>query len=395
VKVHRYRYFKRTVLTLVMLPLLSGCWDRTEINDMAFVLSSAVDLEEDGQVRFSALVPLPGQMGGASGGGGGTGGEKSYYIDSEVGATLREAQGKLQRRMPRRMFLAHRRTMLIGEDYAKKGIKELFDSIPRNPESRMSAYMIVTKGPGYKMLQSTPKFERFPSEAMREMAKGPYIMNVNMKNVAVALSTPGSDPITAYMVIQDSQKSEKTSKEVDVLGYALFQEDKMVGTLESEAAHGLSWLLNQRVVAPVTLKIGDNQKVSTRIYDASSTVKVRMVGDKPSFDINVQAKAKVTENWSTMDLSQTNQIMKVEEALADYIRSSIEGVIAKSVKLKTDPGQLGAVLFRTYPAIWEKNYAGRWGDKLADAEFNIKVNAILAENGLIHGNVTKSGAEKQ
>lgn len=392
---HGIGTFKRIVISLALLVLLPGCWDRTEINDMAFVLSSAVDLEEDGKVRFSAMVPLPGQMGGASGGGGGTGGDKSYYIDSETGATLREAQGKLQRRMPRRMFLAHRRTIMVGEEYAKKGIKELFDSIPRNPESRMSSYMIVTKGPGYKMLHATPKFERFPSEAMREMAKGPYIMNVNMKNVAVALGAPGSDPITAYMVVKESEKSEKPSKEVDVLGYAIFQEDKMIGTLESDAAHGLSWILNQRVVAPVTLNLGDNQKISTRIFDANSKIKVRLVGGKPKFDITVKAKAKVMENWSTIDLSQTNQITKVEEALADYIRSSIQEVITRSVKSKADPGQLGAVLFRTYPAVWEQTYAGQWGEKLADCEFNIKVNAVLAENGLIHENVTKAGTEKQ
>ena len=28
--------------------LLTGCWDRTEINDVAFVLASAIDLDKEG-----------------------------------------------------------------------------------------------------------------------------------------------------------------------------------------------------------------------------------------------------------------------------------------------------------------------------------------------------------
>ena len=81
---------------------LTGCWDRTETNDIAFVLTSSVDLEDDGRYRVTYMLPLPGSMGGASGGGGGTAGGKSYYIDSEVGTTIRDAISKLQIRMARR-----------------------------------------------------------------------------------------------------------------------------------------------------------------------------------------------------------------------------------------------------------------------------------------------------
>ncbi len=130
----------RLPLLMLILVSLTGCWDRTEINDLAFILTTAVDLEEDGSIRYSVLLPLPGSMGGPTGGGGGTAGNTTYYIDSAVGDTIRSAQAKLQKRMSRRMFLAHRRTLVVGEEYAKKGIREIFDATARTAESRMSTF---------------------------------------------------------------------------------------------------------------------------------------------------------------------------------------------------------------------------------------------------------------
>ncbi|MGO4269160.1 Ger(x)C family spore germination protein, partial [Paenibacillus sp. TAF58] len=144
---HRKRLF--VVGIMITLTMLTGCWDRTETNDIAFVLTSSIDLEDDGKYRVTYMLPLPGSMGGASGGGGGTSGGKSYYIDSEVGATIREATSRLQMRMSRRLFLSHRRTIVLGEKLAKSGISIMFDEAARTPESRLTSFLVVAKGKGY------------------------------------------------------------------------------------------------------------------------------------------------------------------------------------------------------------------------------------------------------
>src|SRR5690606_14741135 len=104
-----------------------GCWDRIEINDVAFVLATALDKEDDGSYRYSALIPLPGQMGGTQGGGGGTGGSGPYYIESEVGRNFSDAQNKLQKRMARNIFHDHRRVIVISEAIAEESLLPLFD----------------------------------------------------------------------------------------------------------------------------------------------------------------------------------------------------------------------------------------------------------------------------
>jgi spore germination protein KC len=369
--------------------LLTGCWDRKEINDMAFVLTTGLDLEKDGKVRLSVLSPLPGQMGGASGGGGSrTGGDKSYYIDSEVGDTVRDAQRKLQRRMSRRLFLAHRRTLLVGEDYAKQGIRELFDVLPRSPENRMTTYMIVAKGKAYEMMQSSPKFERFPSEAMRELAKSRIIVDMNLKDVAVGLSSPGGDPIAPYMDVKESQKGDKPSKEIEIKGYAQFRGDKMIGTLEEETSFGLSWLKNKRIIEIVTLNVEGQHPMSVQIYYTKSKIDASIADGRITYMIRVNARARVLENQSFYDLSRADNVLKVESALSDHIRLAVQSLIDKSTSTNSDPAQLGGFVFRANPDEWRNRFEQDWPNGLKDAKISIQVGSQLSDTGLISDNVT-------
>jgi spore germination protein KC len=377
------------IAVLASMLLLSGCWDRTEINDVAFVLSTALDLEKDGQVRLTVLIPLPGQMGGQGGGGGGTSGDKSYYLDSEVGPTYRDAHMKLQRRMSRRMFLAHRRTILVGEELARQGIRDVFDSSPRSPETRMSTYMIVTKGKAYEMLEASPRFERFPSESIRELAKDQTVADMNMKDVALGLSSQGGDPTAVYMDVSTSQKGDSPSKEIEIKGYALFSGDKMIGTLENETANGYSWLNNWKVINNITLPVDKDHLMTLRLYSTRTHITPSIVNGKLNYSIYAHSKARLLENKSFYDLSQTAKALKVEAAISAYVKQSIQAFIDKSIKTDTDPAQFGAYLWRAYPEKWNSSYRDQWPADMKQARFSIQAESELTDTGLIYENVTK------
>lgn len=49
----------RTLIMLLLSSvLLTGCWDRTEINDLAIVLATGVDYK-DGQAQLTAQIFIP------------------------------------------------------------------------------------------------------------------------------------------------------------------------------------------------------------------------------------------------------------------------------------------------------------------------------------------------
>ncbi|MFC0213280.1 Ger(x)C family spore germination protein [Paenibacillus chartarius] len=370
--------------------LLTGCWDRVEINDMAFALTSALDKEPDGSYRVTYMFPLPGQMGGGGGGGGGTGGgTESYYIDSETGPSIRDASSKLQQRMSRLLFISHRRTIVVGEELAKEGISDLFDSVPRMPESRLSAYFIVSKGPAWKLINAKPKFERFPAETIRELSKSPGAMNVNAKNVAMALSFD-SDPIIIYMGEKASEKASVVSKEIQVLGYAQFKGDKMVGVYEGSATQGLMWLRDEVKSYSVTLKDPKEQKpIVVQVERGSTNIIPHIKGDDISISIDLDIRAKVRENFSSLDMNKTADLHTVESLLSAQVKTSVEQVIAQMQKKSADSAQFGQMIWRHYPAIWNAKLEDQWDEQFPKVKFTVSAKSGITEVGLINQNVTK------
>jgi spore germination protein KC len=385
---------RRAVLLAAAWPflalLLTGCWDRTELNDMAFAMSSAVDKEQDGSYRVSYLLPLPGQMGGPSGGGGGTaGGQESYYIDSETGRSMREAGYKLQQRMSRKLFLSHRRTVLIGEEAAREGIGELLDTIPRLPETRLSTYFVVTKGPAWKLLNTKPKFERFPAEAIRELAKAHDKIAGNAKDVALALSF-GGDPVIVYMGEKKSEKTDNSSREVEVIGFAQFKHEKMVGVYDKRLTQGLMWLRQGVQTYTITVESPEDHKaVALDVRSGNSRITPMLEGDDVTINVDLEAKATVRENYSKLDMNHTEDLRVVEKAVSDQITAAVKDTIQAMQKNRTDSAQIGNIVWRRYPAEWKGKLESNWDERFAKAKFNVQVRTNITEVGLINQNVTR------
>jgi len=271
------------------------------------------------------------------------------------------------------------------------GIRSVFDSSPRNPENRMSTYLIISKGKAYDLLNAKPKFERFPSEVIRELAKSGSMIDINMKDVGVALNAPGSDPVIVYMATKQSAKSEKPSKEIEIKGYAQFRGDKMIGTFEGNEAHGFSWLRNESVHTPVSLMYGGTSRegVYVRMHEVRTRIKPDIGNETLKFHIDVQAKAVLLEDEKYLDLSQEKNVEKIESILNQHIKKSMNQVIKKCIARNVDSVQLGTYVWRSFPDQWKKTYSQDWPRAMKEAEFDINVKSTLIETGLIYENVTK------
>ncbi|MFD2613796.1 Ger(x)C family spore germination protein [Paenibacillus gansuensis] len=372
-------------LPLLSMILLTGCWDRREINDVGFVLATAIDLEKNNQYRVSLQVALPGQMGGESGGGGGTGGDKSYYIDSATGKTVGDAMNSLQKRMSRFLTTSHVRVYVIGEDLAKKGVKELFSSLGRGTEYRLNAYMMVAKGKAYDLLGAQPKFERFPAEALRELAK---TSNMTVKDLANSMALEGSDAVMPYMGVEESQKGDKPSKEIALMGYALFDNGHMSGLLQGENLSGFNFMLHKKM-GFMTLELAKQDSLDVFLTGGTVRILPKLSGNNVSFDIRITAAASIVETMSMRDLTLPVNTHAFEKKLSEKLQASITGTLHNLQKSDSDAIGFGEVISRELPGKW-KNISGQWKkDYFQQAAFHVQVDSNITRAGLISENIAK------
>jgi spore germination protein KC len=390
----------KVLLVLVLSFSASGCWDRIEVNDVAIVLATAVDLEEDGQYRVSVQMALPGQMGGPSGGGGGTSGANAFYVDSDKGQSIRQAHGKLQRRLSRRLFFAHRRVLVIGESLARKGIRETFDVVARIPENRLSSLVIVAKGKGFDLLNAHPQFERYSAEAMREIVSGETVLSVDLKDVAQQMSENGTDPLIPLMgAMKPEIGAQQTSsggtgeksvkKEVKLLGYAQFRDDKMVGVFQGDAEEGVRWLRMKFRPYSKTLNVPGGI-VSVSVNKGMVRIKPELRPDHVHYNVRVDATAYALEASSGLDLGKTEVVSQLRKELAKGIRSSILAAADKIRENNADSGALGTMLGRRKPRQWTEQYRQRWyKGELEKFDLTIDVETRISRIGLITENIAK------
>lgn len=376
-----------SILIAILGFTLTGCWDHREINDIAFVLASGVDLNKKGDVIVSALVPLPGQLGGPSGGGGGTGGSAAYYIPSAAGKTASSAFMKMQRTMSRRIYMGHRRVIVIGEDYAKRKIHSIFDEPSRNTESRMTTYVVVSQGSALKLLNTTPNLERFSGEAIRELVRSGHCISISLKKAAQAANHTGEDIILPYF--GPAPGKTKKQQDIDVLGYAEFKGSKMIGAYTGQEADALMWMYPNIWPQIVTIPMEKNKYVSLRILDKTLSINPKVQGNKVTYNVSLNITANLLEDTTNLNFNRPQNVYKLEGVLNTQVKEKINQLFQHMKKDKVDSLALGQDLYRHYPDKWNKQFRDHWRETLASRTvLSVKVKSQMINMGLITRNLS-------
>ena len=159
------------LVVLLLCPLLTGCWDRKEINDLALVTGVAIDQASDNSIEVSVQIFIPqGSTQSSQSGVEATGGSGTTFVQSAQGVNIADALAQLQMKFSRKIFWGHSEVYLFGAEKAEHGLKDDLDFLMRDSEPRERAYTFVTKGKAKEVLEKHSILERDTSEVLREMS---------------------------------------------------------------------------------------------------------------------------------------------------------------------------------------------------------------------------------
>ncbi|MCQ6557258.1 Ger(x)C family spore germination protein [Paenibacillus mendelii] len=381
--------FLLSALVLLFVILLSGCWDRREVNDVALVLASGIDKEGDG-IRISVLIPLPGNMGGATGGGGGSGGKKPFVIKEETGSSIREAVAKLQRGLPRKLFLGHRRVLLIGEEYARSGVDQMIDAVTRMPENRLTVFVAVTKGKAIDVLNANTRLERFSAEAIREILQSDSSLRVTLKDVAGQAITTGSDAYLPYVQLKETSLARQQAEDITVSGYALTHNSKMTAIAKGGASVGIRLLSGKFKPYILTLKGKNGGNTTLGITSAIVRIKPIIKNGKPSFQINVHSKSSIEEDMNIQrNYDDIGQRIEIEQLVEKSMKQDIMKALKLMQESNSDVIGFGQIANRAFPGLWQRTWKHKWDELFPNCSFAVSVDNKLHRIGMTKENLAK------
>lgn len=391
---------KITLLCIYMLSisLLTACFDATELDELAIALLIGIDLEDDKILITAEVINLQYSSDSSS-----SGNVSVKYVQG-TGNTVLEALRDITLKFGHRIYGAHTKAIIFGEDLAKKGVMPYMDQLFRARELRESAYVLVAKeAKAYEVMGVSSGLEPIPANYIISLIDSikynPKTIDTNMMDFVKHYYHMGRHPIVAILEKRQKKGINQTEKEVGTkdfelssIGSAVFKNDTLVGYLSGNDTKALNYILNNVKGGIITFPTPVDSDET--LFSSLSTIKVRTKNDVDFKDGRLILKTKITisgylgEIDGDMDISNYESLEKMAQACSQTVKEGIEMTVKKVQKeFGFDIFGFGHVLHKKHTEEWRK-IEGKWDDLFAEADFQIEVVTNIMSSGLLNKPLT-------
>lgn len=382
---------RRTWVLLFCIPLLlTGCWERQELNELAFVLGVGIDKVGE-KYNVSMQVVVPSEVAGQS-----SGFSTPVSLYQNTVDNVYDALREFTLMSPRQSYLGHIRVLVIGEELAREGIAPVLDVFKRSREPRSDFYVMVARDSlASEVLSVLTPLEKIPSSKLfnslaRSHKASAKTTTATLDEVINDLFSLGLSPVLTGVLMDGSAREGMERSNVQSVeprtklryrGAAIFEKDKMKGWLDEEEAVGLNYITDKVVTNTGFVMGTDNRPIVVEALQAKTERKVKMLNGVPNIFIHVKLLTNVEEVPSEMDIGTPQAInlitREAESKLVELLRTSCTRIISK---YNIDAMGFGHLIYQHHPEAWFK-LKGRYGDHYLDEipvhfSASIKINRI-------------------
>ena len=391
---------KRQLLAavLVMISFLtSGCWDRTEIENRGYVLWVAIDLaapeakggydldrafQQTGTRRYRLSYELP--KFGKSDGGEKSGSSSKSIVYSAEGESLTAILKAMTTKIALQIFLEDVKVILISEDVARQGIRDMADPMFRHPGGNRQAIIIVTKGQAEDFLKRKPKsmgeINSLAYDKLEQTAQGTATIAAASDLGYIAKSLQGKQGFSAPFIYLEKD-------EVKFIGAALFNsKGKMAGIGdEYENIGGKLW---RKKLTQGTIVVSHPNRtegiIAFEISKGKTTIQPEFSGETVRFIVEGEISGSIDENANLDErLSKDKKIVTaIAQAVEAELTNHAYAALHKLQTVRADTVGLGDLIRRKNPPYWKK-IKDRWEEEiLPTVEADIRIKVTITGSGM-------------
>ncbi|MGI6129632.1 MAG: Ger(x)C family spore germination protein, partial [bacterium] len=395
------RYGLVLMISLLVVIMTAGCWDRRELELLAFVLAVGFDRDPaSGDYKIVAQIYNPIAMSQEGGSGGGGGDKKPAWVVEATGKTPFHARKNLAPMVSRELFWAYTSIVLLSEDLARDGIGPIMDFLERERQFRLIARPLVVDGDIKQVLTSDYPLEETIGQALlRQIETGALMRSISpvseMRELINVISQPGHEMLIARLKgleKEDEGKEGGGEKETQLdappptslSGGAVFRGDRMVGWVNSREARAWHWINSE--VRHETLVVSsplDEEPISVEVFRARSDIKPEVKGGKVIMKVKVQIQSRVQDQVSRADfVLDQDALSSLEKRVATVIKNDIKLAVQRAQDLGSDFLGFGNAIYRSQPKEWER-LESKWPEVFPQLELDLDVRAKVVLPGSI------------
>lgn len=408
---------------MVLCGFLSSCYDKREIDGMAYVIAVGFDKGKTNHLKMTLEFAIPGKSGagesGGGGGGGGGGGNSTSITTVEV-PTIYSGINMANTYISKEINFSHAKIVVFSEELAREGIHKYIHAMVRERQFRGNMHVAVARGSAedyirnvtsalepniskyYEMNLDAYKYTGFTSNTQlinfylfeectcRQayatlVGVNKYQKSSDFTNEKSTYKDKGYDhPFEGDFYAGDLPKTYDVKSEL--MGLAVFDGDKMVGELDGEETTYQLMLYGNFEQAYITFS-DPLKKDSFVVLNIKQSRQVKhyteIVDNKPQISATVRLEADIVSLQSGINYESMENMKVLENAVQGFLKKGMLRFLDKTKAMNADVCGFGRNLKMRYLLWNDWTKKVHWLDKYKYSSFNISVDLKIRRPGLM------------
>jgi len=369
-----------SVLVCLQLIVLTGCWDRREIEEMGMVVGLAID-----KGKKKDEIMLTNQFVNTIKGKKDEPGVSDYYNIKTTGGAMMETVKYVSNLTDNTPYYTHLKVIVISEEVAKSAnLMEIINWFLRDQELRRTIQIIIAKGKAEKILKAKLEKRTIPaielwgmSQNIRETKKMPQFLTLGDMGIQMT----GEMSFLAQSV-EPLQMGLKMAGAAVISG----KKRKLIGWLNEDEMNWANFLVKQRrgKEGGVIKIIDENAKKPLVYYNRNikRKLEIQKKNGDISFLVKVYTEGYLLEDWSlTENAFENDYLKKVEKILTDELKKQTTQVLHKmQKKLKADVFGFRTQLKNDDFQTWKK-LKSDWDNEFSKIPIEVQAEVKIVQFG--------------
>jgi len=418
---------KTTILFLIALIsniLFSGCYDRIEIDDQAYVMAIGLDKGKTNFLRMTLQIAVPSASGKSSLGSEEENGEgegpKSVTTTTVETPAIYSGFNMVNTYISKRLNFSHTKALIFSSELAKEGISEYINAFYRGREFRNTMFIGVSTDSAedyirkinYVLDVNPSKFyeETFYSYLYTSFNANTHFFNFYSQAkcscsspVATLVGVDKIGSLNAYSIEYSTfmEKERENYLEGDftagnipkeyknktsMMGLAVFNGAKMVGELDGQETRYHLMLTGEYNYSYLTVPDPESEGSFILLNVKQSRPprhSVKMMGDTPIINARIFLEADILSIQSGINYEHASKMHKLEISTEEFLEKDMMMLLQKISKdYRVDIVGFGKKIKGKFMTL-DKWTEFDWKKKYPNADFDLVVDLKIRRPGLI------------
>lgn len=379
---------KRIKFLILLLPLLSGCYNYRELNELGITTAVSIDYKDNNFYVIAEVInPIKQQDASSS--------NNSPFVNyNSSSSSLQDAFRKVVLESPRQLYAAQLEIIVLSEEVVNNHLEEVLEYFARDPEARTEIKIIVAK------TEDSTKAITLQT-LLTSLSSSNIIKSLDLQSKVLGMDYPVTlnellnmyiDPYLEVVLpsmtlygnyeIGDEKENITTSSPkaiVKIDGSTITKDNKILGYLDLEESKILN-LINGKLKETI---IKMNYYDGYIIFEPNRIKVSRELDIKNNIiKINISGYSKTKEIQSNINLKDPKEVEKLNKALNMELEKKITDTF-NSIREKYDTDVFGfqELYYRTNYKYFKENCTNWYEDIYPKIKLEVKANVRLYEKG--------------